>query len=190
MQPPKRVLTTGEMARICQVTKRTVINWLDSGQLPGYRVPGSRHRRIPYENVLSFMREHGIPAPDAAGGKTRLLIVDADPGFAGFVRSTLDPGRFEIRSAATAFEAAGELRAFEPDLVLVDVRLPDLDGFRVCAHIRADPRHRRTRILLVSAFADDADAGSLKESGAEGFLTKPVEVEALRRRMNALSQAS
>ena len=65
LHPPKRVLTTGEMARICRVTKRTVINWLDSGRLPGYRVPGSRHRRIPYENVLSFMREHGIMArPD------------------------------------------------------------------------------------------------------------------------------
>lgn len=189
MSAAKRVLTTGEVARLCQVTKRTVINWLDSGQLQGYRVPGSRHRRVPYENVLSFMREYGLPSPERSAARPRLLVVDDDPDFIEFVRDTLGVDRFEIRSAATAFEAAGELRAFEPDIVLLDVRLPDLDGLRVCDHIRASQRHRRTRVLLVSAFEHQIDPTALKQAGAHGFLPKPIAVQELRRHMDRMVQA-
>ncbi|MEM9111882.1 MAG: helix-turn-helix domain-containing protein [Planctomycetota bacterium] len=75
----KDILTTGEVAKICNVAPRTVSKWFDSGQLKGYRIPGSKDRRIPVSQLVKFMKEHGIPFDGVTGGKTRVLIVDDDP---------------------------------------------------------------------------------------------------------------
>ena len=72
----KDVLTTGEVAKICNVAPRTVSKWFDTGQLKGYRIPGSKDRRIPVSQLVRFMKEHGIPFDGVAGGKTRILVVD------------------------------------------------------------------------------------------------------------------
>ncbi|KKL83932.1 hypothetical protein LCGC14_1969800, partial [marine sediment metagenome] len=78
----KEVLTTGEVARICHVAPRTVSKWFDTGKLKGYRIPGSRDRRIPFLQLLQFMRVHGMPLKELDGGTTRVLIVDPQ-GIAG-----------------------------------------------------------------------------------------------------------
>src|SRR3954471_4663395 len=72
----KDVLTTGEVAKICNVAPRTVSKWFDTGVLKGYRIPGSKDRRIPVSQLVRFMKEHGIPFDGMSGGKTRVLIVD------------------------------------------------------------------------------------------------------------------
>ncbi len=74
----KDVLTTGEVAKICNVASRTVSKWFDSGQLRGYRIPGSKDRRIPVSNLVKFMKSHGIPMDGLMSGDTRVLIVDSD----------------------------------------------------------------------------------------------------------------
>ena len=72
----KDVLTTGEVAKICSVASRTVSKWFDSGQLKGYRIPGSKDRRIPVSSLTKFMKNHGIPMDGLMSGATRVLIVD------------------------------------------------------------------------------------------------------------------
>jgi len=74
----KEVLTTGEVAKICNVAPRTVSKWFDSGSLKGYRIPGSRDRRIPATELIKFMKAHGIPLENISSGRTRVLIVDGD----------------------------------------------------------------------------------------------------------------
>ena len=72
----KDVLTTGEVAKICNVASRTVSKWFDAGQLRGYRIPGSKDRRIPVSSLVKFMKSHGIPMDGLMSGSTRVLIVD------------------------------------------------------------------------------------------------------------------
>ena len=82
----KDVFTTGEVAKICNVAARTVSKWFDSGQLHGYRIPGSKDRRIPVANLMQFMKAHGIPFDGLMSGATRVLICDGDTGVCGRFR--------------------------------------------------------------------------------------------------------
>jgi len=72
----KTVFTTGEVAEICKVSQQTVIRCFDSGKLKGFRVPGSRFRRIPRDALLAFMKENAIPLENLESGKKRILVVD------------------------------------------------------------------------------------------------------------------
>ena len=71
----KSVLTTGQVAKICNVAPRTVSKWFDSGQLRGYRIPGSKDRRIPVDQLVRFMKSHGMPTEGVETGSIGVLIV-------------------------------------------------------------------------------------------------------------------
>ena len=89
MREVKNVLTTGEVAKICNVAPRTVSKWFDSGHLRGYRIPGSKDRRIPLDQLVRFMRSHNIPLNGLESGHTRLLVLDSETGIGEGIRSTL-----------------------------------------------------------------------------------------------------
>ena len=100
------VLTTGEVAKICNVASRTVSKWFDSGQLRGYRIPGSKDRRIPVSSLVRFMKSHNIPLDGLMTGNTRVLIADSDPD----VRSSLtdilgEQTKYDVKSAVNGFAA-------------------------------------------------------------------------------------
>ena len=115
----KEVLTTGEVARICHVAPRTVSKWFDTGKLRGYRIPGSRDRRIPREQLMAFMRAHGIPMDSLEDGCCRVLIVgtSAPSELAEAMNAT---GRFEVRTAENGFEAGVLAQQFRPHVVVLD----------------------------------------------------------------------
>lgn len=175
--------TTGDIARLCQVTKRTVITWIDSGKLKGYRIPGGRHRRVAAPDLVAFMKGHGIPDLERHLPRRRILVVDDDPDFAGLLEDALQD-RYDVVIARTALEAVSKLAGFEPDLVLLDVRLPDVSGLDVCRHFRAQGAGARGPVIFVmSAYGRELGAAALKRSGADDFLPKPVRIADLRRRI-------
>ena len=96
--------TTGEVARICRVTKRTVIKWIDSGRLEGYTIPGSRHRRVSGAALQAFLRTHRIP-DYARVVRPRVLVVDDDPDLQELLKDALRD-RYDVQGAGTALEAA------------------------------------------------------------------------------------
>ncbi len=177
--------TTGDVARLCRVTKRTAIKWIDSGRLHGYRIPGSRHRRVSAADLAAFMREHGIPGYADVGPRRRILIIDDDLDFAGVLRDALHD-MYVIEHAATAMEAASRLPVFNPDLILVDIRLPDLSGLDVCRHVRGIRQEQRTPILAMSAYGQEVDVTEVRSSGANDFIPKPMKLADLRRRIRAM----
>src|SRR5947199_10782756 len=120
----KSVFTTGEAAEICKVSQQTIIRCFDSGRLKGFRVPGSRFRRIPREALLQFMKDNGIPPDSLDNGKTKILVVDDDPEIVELCVDVLErDGRFEVRTANTGYEAGIQTREFMPDLVILDYML-------------------------------------------------------------------
>src|SRR6476661_5513053 len=95
----KTVYTTGEAAKICKVSQQTIIRCFDSGQLKGFRVPGSRFRRIPRNDLYNFMRDNGIPTDALESGKRKILVVDDDAELTELIVDQLErDGRFEVRS--------------------------------------------------------------------------------------------
>ncbi len=98
----KSVYTTGEAAEICKVSQQTIIRCFDSGRLKGFRVPGSRFRRIPREALLQFMKDNGIPPDALESGKTKILVVDDDPEIVELFVDVLErDGRFEVKTASS-----------------------------------------------------------------------------------------
>lgn len=182
--PTKGVYTTGEVARLFQVTKRTVIKWIDEGKLRGYRIPGSRHRRVPESSFREFLRVYKIPHSEILV-RPRVLIVDDDHDFLELLKDALRD-RYDLETACTALEAASRLPVFQPDLILLDIRLPDLSGLEVCRHFQSYRHERKAPILTMSAYGAELDPADLRRSGADDFLPKPLKLAELKERIASM----
>ncbi len=176
--------TTGDVARICQVTKRTVIKWVDSGKLQGYTIPGSKHRRISEAALKSFLRNHQIP-DYARVVRPRVLVVDDDVDLQELLKDALRD-QYDVDSVGTALEAASRLPVFQPDLILLDIRLPDVSGLQVCRHFQTYSKSRKVPILTMSAYGSEIDPAEVRRSGADAFLPKPLRMADLRERLQAM----
>ncbi len=173
----KDVLTTGEVAKICNVAPRTVSKWFDSGSLKGYRIPGSKDRRIPMSQLIRFMKEHGIPFDGITGGKTRVLIVDDDEEIIDVLETVLvEQANYEVRTALNGFAAGVECERFKPHVMLLDVHLGDSDVQDVAQLIRGDDELQLTRIIAMSGKLTDGQFQGLKSTGFDTYLKKPFQV--------------
>jgi two-component system OmpR family response regulator len=185
----KAVFTTGEVAKICHVTVRTVIKWFESGKLHGYKIPASRDRRIPREELLRFMQDHGIPQPPELLGsrKRRILIAEDEPGIVEILREELSKDRsLDVRSAASGWEAGLALLEFRPHLLLLDYNLGDMDGLAVTQKIRENPQLRGTRILVMSGYLTEEQGMDLLSKGIDDFIRKPFRLDELVAKVDRL----
>ncbi|MFH1746948.1 MAG: response regulator [Planctomycetota bacterium] len=183
----KNVFTTGEVAEVCNLSQQTVIRCFDSGRLKGFRVPGSRFRRIPRDSLIMFMREHSIPLDQLEMGKTRVLVVDDDPAIVEMLVELLErDGRFEVQTAATGFDAGMRTREFLPEVIVLDFMLPDINGNAVCKSIRADDSLKDVKIIIVSGVVNRDDVQKLLDDGADDFIQKPFSIEQLVSRITGL----
>ncbi len=182
----KTVFTTGEAAKVCKVSQQTIIRCFDNGQLKGFRVPGSRFRRIPREALYKFMRDNGIPTDALESGKRKVLVVDDDVELVELIQRVLvDDGRFEVRTVNNGFDAGMMVKEYRPDLIVLDVMLPDINGKEVCQRVRSDANMEEVRILCISGMIEDDKIADLKLAGADDFLHKPFDLEELIDRMCA-----
>ncbi len=180
----KTVFTTGEAAKICKVSQQTIIRCFDSGQLKGFRVPGSRFRRIPRELLFQFMRDNGIPTDALESGKRKILIVDDDQELVDLIVDVLErDSRFETRSVNNGFDAGMMVKEYRPDLLVLDVMLPDINGREVCQRVRSDSTMDDVRIICISGMVEQDKIEELREAGANDFMHKPFEVEKLVERI-------
>ncbi len=180
MSTSKRVLTTGQVAKVCNVAPRTVSKWFDTGELRGYRIPGSKDRRIPLNELVRFMKAYGIPLDNLHTGKTRVLVLDNDPATNGPVRQALsESGEFELAHATSAFEAGLTVPRFEPDILVVDVSLPDVDPEQLCRDLRADERLADLKLIGVGANLTEGKQQALLQTGFDACMQKPFDVDRL-----------
>ena len=162
----KTVFTTGEAAKICKVSQQTIIRCFDSGQLKGFRVPGSRFRRIPRDQLFCFMRDNGIPTDALESGKRKVLIVDDDAELVELITDVLDrDGRFETRTVNNGFDAGMMVKEYHPDLIVLDVMLPDINGKEVCQRVRADHNMDDVKIVCISGMVEDDKISELRAPG-------------------------
>jgi excisionase family DNA binding protein len=180
----KTVFTTGEAAKICKVSQQTIIRCFDSGQLRGFRVPGSRFRRIPREALYRFMKENSIPTDALESGRRRVLIVDDDQAVVDLISEVLaNDNRFEFKVVNNGFGAGMLANEYHPDLIILDVMLPDINGQAVCELIRQDAAMSDIKIICISGMVEEDKIAELKTAGADDFLHKPLDIDELMRRI-------
>ncbi len=183
----KTVFTTGEAAKICKVSQQTIIRCFDSGQLKGFRVPGSRFRRIPREQLFAFMRDNDIPTDALESGKRKVLVVDDDRELVELIVDALErDGRFETKSVNNGFDAGMMVKEYRPDLIILDVMLPDINGKEVCVRVRSDNALEAVKIVCISGMVEEDKMAELKAAGANEFLQKPFEMDKLIGRVCTL----
>ncbi|MGA3065885.1 MAG: response regulator [Tepidisphaeraceae bacterium] len=167
----KDVLTTGEVAKICNVAPRTVSKWFDSGALHGYRIPGSKDRRIPLNQLIRFMKMHGMT------GVTRVMIVDEEQDIVEVLEKILeDEAKYEVEVAKGGFAAGVLAEKFRPHVILLDMHLRDIDGREVAKHVKANADLQLTKVIAMSGKMSDEEAKGLLAAGFDGFLRKPFHV--------------
>ena len=183
----KQVFTTGEAADVCKVSQQTIIRCFDAGRLQGFRVPGSRFRRIPREDLIRFMKENDIPTDGFGSGKKRVLVVDDDPRIVELWMDMLrtDP-RLELRSALTGYDAGIVSSSFKPELMILDYMLPDINGNVVCQTVRGNEQLKDMKIIIVSGVVNQDEIDSLLENGADEFIKKPIDLKQLMQRVETL----
>lgn len=189
MDKMKDLFTTGEAAEICRVSQQTIIRCFDAGRLEGFRVPGSRFRRIPRQNLVKFMKENNIPLDSIESGKRKVLVVDDDAEIVELVVEILErDGRFEVKTASSGYEAGMATERFRPELILLDYMLPDVNGNMVCQTIRRNPEFENIKIIIVSGVVKEDEIAQLLKSGAEDFIRKPFNIAELTDKITAVLQ--
>lgn len=183
----KDVFTTGEAAEVCQVSQQTIIRCFDAGRLKGFRVPGSRFRRIPRDELMRFMRDNDIPLDRLKSLKRRVLVVDDDPAIVELFTDVLErDGRFEVQTAATGYDAGVLSQQYRPELMILDYMLPDVNGNVVCRTVRDNPDLSEMKIIIVSGVVNQDEVQGLLDAGADEFVKKPFNIERLLARINEL----
>ena len=187
----KKVLTSGEVARHCNVNFRTVLRWIERGELAAYKLPGRGDNRIRMEDFLEFIGTHQIPVPEEfkqEQNNRRVLVVDDEAHMARRIKRTLKREGFEVRTASDGFRAGTHLGTFAPAVVTLDLQMPGLTGFDVLAFIRETPGLEDVRILVVSGL-DERSLTQAVEEGANDVLPKPFRNEDLVEKINELMDA-
>lgn len=179
------VLTTREAARLCGVSFRTVIRWIERGLLQSYRLPGRGDHRVPVEELQRFMRENRIPAAEPTQTQTqtqtlarRVLICEDERAMARAIERVLNGAGYATAIASDGFAAGAMLHSFKPGLLTLDLRMPGLDGLGVLRFLHDNPPAFALKILIVSADSESR-LQEARDLGAHAVLRKPFDNELL-----------
>jgi two-component system response regulator RpaA len=183
----KKVFTTGQVAKICQVAPRTVSKWFDSGRLRGYRIPGSQDRRIPREALIRFLKENQMPLGILEEeGYHKILIVGADKFFIDRVQELLpDDEDFKYEVANSGYEAGMQVQSFHPDTIIIDLAMGRAEALQIAQNLRRNPHYEQTLIIALAS-EDEADPEALKNFGFSEAFKKPFDVALLAERIQTL----
>jgi len=183
----RKVFTTGQVAKICKVAPRTVSKWFDSGRLRGYRIPGSQDRRIPRDNLIRFLKEHGMPLGELEEeGWHKVLVIGAEKLLIDRVRELLpESDDYKIEVAASGFEAGIQAESFHPDTIIVDLAMGRSEGLQIAANLRRNQQYEDTMILAL-ALEDEANPEGLLNYGFNEVFKKPFDTALLGQRINTL----
>ncbi len=182
-------LTVFTASKYCNVSSKSIINWVDDGHIKSYRTVGG-HRRIKREDLEAFMRKQGIPIPEEKEetDRKKILVVDDDLIIVESIVQALEEDEFdyEVISASDGFEAGLQVKHFNPDLLILDIMMPDIKGFEVCKKIKSSEDTKHIKIIVLSAYLDEDKFKQMKDSGADICFSKPLPLSKLKEEVAKL----
>ncbi|MBN1360077.1 MAG: helix-turn-helix domain-containing protein [Sedimentisphaerales bacterium] len=184
MAKGKNVLTTGDVARICNVAPRTVSKWFDSGQLKGYRIPGSKDRRIPLNELARFMKANNMPTEALPVGKIRVLIVDHESNGTGALADCLvTRGTYEVQTARSSFETGAAVQRFSPHVVLINLMAHGIDAHSICQSLRTSEEHGATKVIALGNHLSPQEMTALMQKGFDAYVSNPSDANEVLRKI-------
>jgi len=179
----QKPLTTGQIAAYCHVSHVTVLKWIKEGRLKAYTIP-SGHYRIEKQDFHEFLVQHKMPVDEAffAEEAVKVLVVDDEAKTYKLITSTFD--EYKSASAANGFEAGLQLATLQPNLLILNLDTPGIDGLEICQNVKTDPMTKRTKILVLGD--DEKAVTEALACGADGHLVKPLQAEELKQKVQSL----
>lgn len=183
------ILTVFKASKQCNVSPKTIINWIESGHITAYKTVGG-HRRIKQSDLVAFMTKQGIPISEdtPVEERIRILVVDDDPIIVETIVQSLeeDEHDYEVISASDGFEAGIQVSHFKPHLLILDIMMPDIKGYEVCKKIKNDEETKDIKIIVLSAYLDEEKFKKMKEHGADVCFSKPLPLPQLKEEVAKL----
>lgn len=183
----KKPYTTGEIAALCHVTINAVKKWIASGKIEAFKTPGG-HFRVNHEDFMAFLEKYKLDVKeDIFPERKKILIIDDEQDIVEFIKGALesmDKG-FLIETAGDGYEALIKVGDFKPELLVLDIRMPKIDGFEVCRRIKGDNSTRQIKILAVTAYGSD-DIEKIIQCGADYGMPKPIKLKEFQRNVQKL----
>ena len=179
----RNILTTGDIARYCETSVKQVNRWILGGKLESFQNPGG-HYRITKEKFREFLERNKMPINEEFFDKQqkKILIADDDASLAKAYAFALKK-RFKdvkIETAIDGYETLIKTGKFNPDILILDIRMPRIDGLEVCRRLRNDTTtNKGIKILVVTAHSHEYDRETVLASGANEYLIKPVKITTL-----------
>ncbi len=179
----KESFSTSEVAVYCHVTADTIRKWAEAGRIRVFKTPGG-HRRIRREDLLTFLRDNSIPIhSDLKDEGVKILVVESERSVVTGLRRFLEQARvpFVVETASDGFDAGHKMAMFQPDVVFIDLQLPEVDGLELCRRIKEKADYSATQIIAMSPAGDNDFAMRALSAGATANLPKPFTPDDLRR---------
>jgi excisionase family DNA binding protein len=187
----ERLLTSHEVGDLLQVNPSSVKKWVNEGRIAAFRTPGG-HRRIRVADLVDFLNRHSmpIPRPLAGASKQRLLVVDDDLMHLRALERRLRPyrSRVDIQLTQNGIDALVMVGSFKPDLIVLDVFMPELDGIEVCRRLKMKPETRRIGVIVNTAHLTKSVEENALAAGALTCVSKPMDLKVLLGHLGLLQQ--
>ncbi|MCP4608196.1 MAG: helix-turn-helix domain-containing protein [Planctomycetes bacterium] len=184
MAKGKDVLTTGDVAKICHVAPRTVSKWFDNGQLKGYRIPGSKDRRIPVSELIRFMKMHNMPTSALPVGKIRVLIADSNDKTASALGDVLQSeADYEVKTVRSNFGTGAIVQKFAPHVLLVSLLSEDIDAMSICESLHTHEDLRTIKIIALVNGLSDSESEALLQKGFDGYVPYSADAKEVIKRI-------
>ncbi len=174
--------TTFEISQICGVNPTTVQNWVKGKKLRAFQTPGG-HRRVRREDLIAFMKEFGMPIPpELSKNHPLVMIVDDEADIIDMLEAMIKTGDMEVNiaKARSGVEALLMIGETKPELLILDIMMPGMNGYEVCKKLKSSPNTQNIKIVAISGDHNPAVKERILSSGADLFFTKPLEIVGFR----------
>ena len=180
------IFSIPQAAKRCAISRWTLMKCVNSGELKVSRTPGG-HYRILKEDLEDFIiKKKMYPLVHNNSSNKRILIVDDDPQVRKLLAVMLSSKKYETETASSGFEAGAKVVKFKPDLILLDLFMPEMSGFEVCRQIKKDPETYHIKILALTGYDSKVNRERIMEAGADDYMAKPVMRDVLLRHVEDL----
>ncbi|MHC4743036.1 MAG: helix-turn-helix domain-containing protein [Planctomycetota bacterium] len=184
MAKGKNVLTTGEVAKICNVAPRTVSKWFDNGQIKGYRIPGSKDRRIPVTELIRFMKIHDMPTTAIPVGKLRILVVDSDTDAAESLAQGLkSTGDYDVRTVGSNLRAGAIVQKFTPHVLIVNLHAEGIDAAGICEYIRSEEDLQTIKVIALADNLGASESDALIRNGFDACISDSSDITGIIKKI-------
>lgn len=190
---PAPPLTTGDIARYCSTSPTQVNRWINSGVLNSFKTPGGQNR-VTRKEFKRFLQKHKMPLEEEyfrENPAIKILVVDDDQALVNAICTLLkaQPENYQVEEATNGYEALLIAGDFKPDLIILDIKMPKIDGIEVCRRLKENKKlDYRNNILVITGHSDAYKRQVILATGADDYLLKPFKMQTLLNHVRALSK--